>query len=292
MPPAPQLSTYEAQAQAEYAPQEQADQTTQAAAHQANLNTLNTQMSEVNPTYDNEEAQLKSTVQQEAGQIAQQYSEHLLGNFSGLQGNDMGEMFSNANLQEQSIETQRTNAINSINTSITNENLNYSAEQTATTEKYEGEIQSAAYSGYDQAVKDYQTEVYQDEQLQLSYAKLNQQAAYDSARLSETASKDAYDEQNNYLSQFKASEKAGGVGFKYTGPNGEAIDLGQYSMALSGGNTNNALAIVTNQLAQSQTSYDKQALSYIGSLQKQGKNSTQILQAVQGKYGLDFSGTI
>jgi hypothetical protein len=292
MGPAPSLSTYEAQATAEYTPQEQADLTTASATHAANLNTLNTQMSAINPTYDNEEDQLKSTVQQEAGQIAQSYSEHLLGNFSGLQGNDMGEMFSNANLQEQSIETQRTNAINSVNTSITNENLGYSAEQQSISDKYTGEIQAAADSSYNAAEKDYSTEVYQQEELQLSYAKLNQTAAYQSAELGLKEQQYQTTAQNNYLSQFKAAEKTGGVGFKYTGPNGEAIDLGQYSMALSGGNTNNALAIVTNQLAQSQTSYDKQALSFIGKQQKAGKNSQQILSAVQSKYGLDFSGTM
>ena len=287
MGPAPSLSTYEAQATAEYTPQEQADLTTAGATHAANLNTLNTQMSAINPTYDNEENQLKSTVQQEAGQIAQSYSEHLLGNFSGLQGNDMGEMFSNANLQEQSIETQRTNAINSVNTSITNENLGYSAETQSISDKYTGEIQAAADSSYDAAEKDYSTEVYQQEELQLSYAKLNQTASYESAELGMKAQED----QTAYLSQFTAKEKTGGVGYAYTGPNGESIDLGQYSMALSGGNTDNALAIATNQLSQSQTSYDKQALSYIGQLQKQGKNSSQILSSLTSKYGLDFSGT-
>lgn len=279
MGPAPSLATYEAQATAEYAPQEAAEQTQDAATHQANLNTLGTQLGSVGTQYDEQEQALTSTVQSESAQIAQTYATHLLGNFSGLQGNDMGEMFSKANLQEQDIETQRTNAVNAVNTAITNENLTYNADVASLGSKYQGLESGAASDAYNSAEKDYETQEYQQEELGLEYAKL-----------SETTSNDAATQQNNYLSQFKATEKSGGVGYAYTGPNGESLDLGQYATALAGGNTDNALSIAENQLSQSQTSYDKSALGYIGTLQKQGKSSSDILDAVSKKYSLDFSG--
>ena len=192
----------------------------------------------------------------------------------------MGELFSNANLQSQSIETQRTNAINGINTSITNENLTYNADQSSIASKYQGEEAAAAASSYDSAVTDYATQEYQQQELALKQESVDL-----------TAQKDSEAESNSYLSSFTAKEKTGGVGYSYTGPNGESLDLGQYATALSGGNTHNAMAIIENQLGQSQTSYDKEALSYIGTLQKQGKSSSDILDAVSSKYGLDFSGT-
>lgn len=180
MGPAPSFATYQAQAASEYQPQLAAEQTTAAASHQANLNTLNTQSSSVGHQYDFQEQTLAQTVQSEAAQINQTYATHLLGNFSGLQGNDMGQMFSKANVQQNNIETQRTDAINAINTSIANENLGYTASSAALTSKYQGLEASAADSSYNAAVKDYQTEQYQQEQLNLGYAKL-QQSAYDAA---------------------------------------------------------------------------------------------------------------
>jgi hypothetical protein len=177
MGPAPSLATYEAQATAEYAPQLAADQTTAAATHTANENTLATEKSSVGTQYDIQEQTLNDTVKTQAAQISSLYSTRLLGNFSGLQGNDMGMMFSKANQDETNIETQRTNAVNAINTSIANEDLNYTASESALTSKYQGLEAGAASTAYNSAVKDYNTQQYQQEQLDLGYAKLNEQAS-------------------------------------------------------------------------------------------------------------------
>lgn len=278
MGPAPSLATYESAAQAEYQPQLQADQTTAAATHQANLNTLQTQLGGVGGQYDIQEQQLTSTVQQEAAQISQTYSQHLLGNFSGLQGNDMGEMFSKANLQEQDIESQRTNAINAINTQIGNENLTYNADQGALTSKYQGLEEAAAQSGYADATKEYDTEAYQQEQLGLNYAKLNQTASYDNADLAlkgQTA-------QNAITNQYKA--KASATGLSFTGPNGQAVNLGTYAKAISGGDSTGALTVIRNELSASHNSTDKAALNYLNAqVNKYGSNSDAVLSALANK---------
>lgn len=277
MGPAPSLATYETAAQNIYQPQLQAEQTTQAATHQANLNTLNTEKGSVGTQYDTQEAMLKNTVSSEAAQIGQMYTTHLLGNFSGLQGNDMGEMFAKANVQENSIETQRTNAINAINTSIANENLTYDANSAALKSKYAGLQENAAQSMYADAVKTYDQQIQHEEQMQLDYAKLNETANYHSADLqlrSEQANNTA---SNNYMGSFKATAKKGG-GFTYTGPNGEALNLGQYASVLGQGNPDSTLSVIVNQLQNSGTSADQHALQFIGYLQSRKLNSQQIVQ--------------
>lgn len=264
MGPAPDLATYEAQAQAEYAPQEQAEQTTDTATHQANLNTLNTQLGSVGTQYDEQEQTLAQTVQSEAAQIAQTYSTHLLGNFSGLQGNDMGEMFSKANTQEQDIETERTNAINSVNTAITNENLTYNANEAALTSKYQGLEAGAASDAYNAAVKDYDTQEYQQEELGLEYAKLQQTASYESGELANSASSAANSASNSY----KATGKGGSTnnGYDFTGPNGQPINLAEYLQGSSQGNgqvwTQTALNILKNGTAYDQSIYKVAQAAY------------------------------
>jgi len=177
MGPAPDFSTYESQAKATYEPQLVAEKTQAAAGHQANLNTLATEKGSVGTQYDIQEQTLADTIKSEAAQINQTYSTHLLGNFSGLQGNDMGQMFSKGNTQMNNIETERTNAINAINTSVANENLTYTANDEALTSKYRGLEEGAAASGYNSAKKEYNTELYQKAQLDLGYAKLAESAA-------------------------------------------------------------------------------------------------------------------
>lgn len=264
MGPAPDLATYEAQANATYAPQEQAEQTQSAATHQANLNTLGTQLSSTGTQYDEQEQGLTNTVQSEAAQIAQTYSTHLLGNFSGLQGNDMGEMFSKANQQEQNIETERTNAINAVNTSITNENLTYNANSAALVSKYQGLEAGAASDSYNAAVKDYDTEQYQQEQLGLDYAKLNQTASYESGELANSANSAA----NSASNAYKATGKGGSTnnGYDFTGPNGQPISLSQYLQGSSQGNgqvwTQTALNILKNGTAYDQNIYKAAMTAY------------------------------
>jgi len=205
MGPAPSLATYEAAANATYQPQLQAEQTTAAATHTANLNTYNTDKAATGTQYDIQQQTLGNTVKDQAAQIAQTYSQRLLGNFSGLQGNDMGAMFSKANTASTNIETMRTNAINGINNSIANENINYTAGESALVSKYQGLEAGAASSGYNSAVKDYNTQQYQQEQLQLGYDKLNQSARDSAAGRATSASNASSKAQSDYLSEFVAN---------------------------------------------------------------------------------------
>lgn len=270
MGPAPSFATYEAQAKASYQPQEQADLTNLSAQHDAALNTYKTEQQGVGAQYDTQEQMLKMTVQDEAATIGQIYTTKLIGNISGLQGNDMGEMFAKANVQENSIESARTNAINAITTDIANENLTYGAKVSATQSKYAGLEEAAASSGYNDAMKQYNTD-------NLEYAKLNETANYHQQDLALRGAQLAATQQNNYLGSFKASAKKGG-GFAYEGPNGEALSLGQYASTLGQGDPSNTLSIITNQLQQSGTSADQHALQFIGYLQKRGLNDQQVVQ--------------
>jgi len=290
MGPAPSLATYEAAANATYQPQLQAEQTTAAATHTANLNTYNTDKAATGTQYDIQQQTLGNTVKDQAAQIAQTYSQRLLGNFSGLQGNDMGAMFSKANTASTNIETMRTNAINGINNSIANENINYTAGESALVSKYQGLEAGAASSGYNSAVKDYNTQQYQQEQLQLGYDKLNQSARDSAAGRATSASNASSKAQSDYLSQFVANSSKTGLSFK--GPNGMAISLGQYASVLGNGDANNMMAIIQNELNSSNNSADIKTLATINRLQNEGHNSSSIINILKDPKNKGQFGTI
>lgn len=158
MGPAPSLATYQSQAEAQYAPELAADEATATATHQANLNTLSEQQSEINPEYDQAVTALQTQLTGETGALNQKYTEALQGNFSGLNGNDLGMLYSKANQDFTSIQTQRANALNEVATKISNENLTYNANESALTSKYQGEEAAAANSSYDTALNEYNTQ--------------------------------------------------------------------------------------------------------------------------------------
>ena len=291
MPPAPTLSEYESQATSEYAPQESSALTTQGATHQANLNTLNTNLNDVGAQYDIQEEQLGSSVQQEAGQIAQTYATSLLGNTSGLQGNDMGEMFSNANLQEQSIETQRTNAINSINTSITNEDLTNNADTEAIQSQYAGEEASAADTAYNDAVSEYNTEEYQQQELGLEQEKIDvsetntaNTEANTLANSYSATGKTAYDSTSN------TNVASTSNGYDFKGPNGTPVNMASYITGAQGmtsgfSPTASAQAQVID-LLQNGSATDKAVLAKVGNI----SNPTQFFNALGGTLKISVNG--
>ena len=299
-PSAPSLATYQSQAQSIYAPQQQAEQTSLTASHQANLNTLNAEKAAVDPTYALQEASLQSSVQQQAAQINQTYSERLLGNFSGLQGNDMGQMFAKANLQEQTIQQQRTDALNSIATQVANEDLTYNADVAALTPKYQSLENQYANSAYSSAVNSANTQAYQDANLQLKQESINNTANYDAAKLANTAASGykATPKTYKYVDS-KGVTQTGSHGYSYTGPNGQSLNLGQWAAATQGGDPNSTLASIVSQLRGSSTSADKQALTAIDNLVNNNHyNAQQVLSWLSWagnnknwSWSVDFAGT-
>lgn len=172
----PQLSTYEAAARGIYEPQKQAEQIALTATRDTTKTALEAQKGQVTTNYQQAIDKLTQSVQDQTGQINQLYSQRLGGNFSGLQGNDLGQMFSRANQQQGYIESTRANKLNEITTGETNADINYGAGVASLTPKYQSLETQYAQSAYGGAVKDYQDNQYKQQQLALSYARLNNSA--------------------------------------------------------------------------------------------------------------------
>src|SRR5947207_2383167 len=200
----PQLASYQQAAQSIYEPQKQAEQIQLQNTRDTTKNALEAQKGQVQTTYQQAIDKLSQAIQDQTGQINQLYSQRLGGNFSGLQGNDMGQMFSRANQQQGYIEQSRANKLNEITTGQTNADINYGAGVAALNPKYQSLETEYAQKGYGGAVKDYQDQQYKQAQLNLGYARLNQSA-------SNAASKqDPLKDFGDYIAtQFK---RAGGQG--------------------------------------------------------------------------------
>ncbi len=175
MPPA--LSDYQTAANAIYEPQKAAEATSLASTRTQNINTLEAQKGQVSTDYQSAIEKLTQSVQDQSAQINQLYSQRLGGNFSGLQGNDMGKMFSRANQTQGIIEQTRLNKLNQIATGETNVNLQYNTDVGNLTSKY-GSLESQyAQSAYGAAVKAQRDQANSDRNYALSVARLNLSAS-------------------------------------------------------------------------------------------------------------------
>lgn len=220
----PSLGSYEEAARSIYEPQKQAETIALGATRDVTKNALESQKGQVNTNYQDAINQLTQAVQDQTGQINQLYSQRLGGNFSGLQGNDLGQMFSRANQQQGIVEQTRANKLNEITTGQTNADITYGAGVAALTPKYQSMETEYAHSAYGSAVKDYQDNQYKQAQLNLSYAKLiqggqnsaNSAATKAQAAYKVTGKKDQYGQDNN------------SQGYMFTGPNNKPISMAQY----------------------------------------------------------------
>lgn len=260
MGPAPTLATYQAAALAQDQPLEQAEQTTADAAHQANLNTLTEQQSEINPEYDQALTALQTQLTGETGTLNQKYTEALQGNFSGLQGNDLGMLYSKANQDVTSIQTQRTNALNEVATKITNEDLTYQAGNTALVSKYQGQEAADANSMYSAALKEYDTDAYQQQELALKQESIDVSAG-NSGNSAATAAESGYKVKQGTQGQYM-----------YTDKNGTPISMAEY---ISGAGLGSGQVL---DLLQNGTSYDKNVYSQVKGL------TGDALQSALSKY--------
>lgn len=277
MPPA----SYMTAAQAVYQPQEQAEASSLQTTDTTTKATLEAEKPQVQTDYESAIDTLTQKVQDQTAQINQLYSQRLGGNFSGLQGNDMGQMFARANEQQSIISQTEANKLSQITTEEGNADTTYEASLAALTPKYQSLEESAAESSYAADQKAEQDQENSDRTYNLDVAKFEQ-----------SSSNSNNSDLNTYLSQFKATARTGG-GYGYTGPNGEAINLGQYASALSQGDDAQTLSTIRNQLTASTSSEDKQALAYLNTqVKKYGSNASAIVGAISNKsdYSNLFSG--
>ncbi len=281
----PNLATYQKAANSIYNPQQASDIAGLQATERSTINTLEASKPQIATDYQSAINTLTQTTQANAAKINQLYSERLGGNFSGLQGNDLGNMYGMAAQQQSIISQTMANKLAQITGQESNAKIAYATGVSQEKSKIQSAKAQYAQSAYGSAQKNYVDAQYKNAQLQMEQERLG----LEQARFAQSGSNRANNANNAYLAQFQASPKKGG-GFSYKGPNGEAMDLGQYAMTLAQGNSGNALAIIENQLQQSGTKYDKRALADIGNGKKIGASNAQILKALQSGYNIDFNG--
>lgn len=279
----PQMSDYQSAAQAIYQPQQQAESTALKATHDTTVNSLESEKGQVSTDYQSAIDKLTQSVQDQTGQINQLYSQRLGGNFSGLQGNDMGQMFARANEQQAIIGQTRANKLAQITAGETNADINYNAGEAALAPKYQSQEAQYAQNAYAGAIKEYNTQKQNDISNNFKMANLN--LGY--ARLAQSGQNSANAQNDKVLSQYKAVQRSGG-GFGYVGPNGQAINLGQYAKAVGGGDDAQAVQLIRNQLQNDSTSTGQNALKYLNSqLKIYGNNYSKVIGAISNKK--DFS---
>lgn len=256
MPP----DAYTQAAQAIYEPQKQAEQIALTATRDTTKNALESQKAQVSTNYQSAIDKLTQSVQDQTGQINQLYSQRLGGNFSGLQGNDLGQMFSRANQQQGIIEQTRANKLNEITTGQTNADINYGAGVAGLTPKYQSLESQYAQNAYSSAMKAQQDQANKDREYNLSVAKFYQSGSNNAAS---AASK-------YKVSQYSSGNKA------YTGPNGQT-NLYDYAANVAGGNAGQTYNIIKQEL-KTGSATDKGAYNGMLKLEQQGLSPDQILQ--------------
>lgn len=275
MGPVPSLSSYQQAAQSIYEPQLQADITSSKAKTAADIANEESLKGQVATDYTSAIDKLAQNVQDQTAKISQLYTERLGGNFSGLQGNDMGQLYARTNEQQSIIEQTRANKLAQISTAETNLQNTGNADLSALTSKYQGLEADYAQKAYGSAVSQYNTDQYRQTQLGLSEARLG--IEQQKLANSETAS------QKEYKASGKGSSvSAGGSGtgdtskgYNFTGPNGEPINMSQYIQ----GAGKNGQDIIN--LLQNGSSYDRNIAKQV---QKANPQNDQELIAAVKKY--------
>lgn len=170
MGPAPTLSTYQQAAQAIYAPQLQSDITMAQNTEQGDIANQETSKGQINTDYQTAVQNLTDTTNANVAKINQLYTQRLGGNFSGLQGNDLGQMFSTASKNQSTIESDRANKLAAIATTEANDQDTYNATVQSLTSKYQGEEAAEANSEYNTAMNNYNSQQLSLEKSEISAA--------------------------------------------------------------------------------------------------------------------------
>lgn len=272
------LADYQAAAASIYEPLLSADIGNETAASNANVANLEAEKGQVATDYKGSMTDLANTVQDQSAQIQQKYTEALGGNFTGLEGNDLGQMFSRANQQQAIIAETRDNKLGQISTAQTNEKNTLNAKITGLKSSYQSKELDYAQSSYGAALKAEQDQADKDRAYQLSVAQFGESQRHNQATEAISGANAA----NTASNMYQAKAKSGG-GFAYTGPNGQALNLGMYAKSVSS-NGADALKVIKNQLQASNTSTDKAALAYFNSQYAKYKgNFNQVIGALSNK---------
>lgn len=255
----PNLQSYQDAANAIYSPQKDAEQAQLAATRDTTKNSLEAQKGGVETTYQDAIDTLTNSVQDETGQLNLLYSQRLGGQFSGLQGNDLGGLYSRANQQKSVIASTRANKLNEISAGETNADIEYNTAAGGLGSKYASLEAQYANDNYGSAVKDYNS----------NQAKI--------AASNASAANKATTAANTLASKYGVTgKKVDGVasnanGYSFTGPNGQPISLAEYVNG-KGGDVNDILDLLQNG-----DSYDKNIYKSVSSL----NDPTQILKKIQ-----------
>lgn len=239
MPP----QAYQDAAAAVYEPQKAAEATALGATRDTTKNSLEAEKGQVGTDYQSAIDQLTQSVQDQTGQINQLYSQRLGGNFSGLQGNDLGQMFSRANSDQSIIEQTRANKLGEITAGETNADIDYGAGIAALTPKYQSLETQYAQSAYGEDQKAAQAQANSDRSYNLAATKVG----------------------NSQASQFKVSGKSvngtssNSNGYAFTGPNGKPVNMAEYIQGAGMGGQD-IIDLLTNG-----SSYDRSVINKINS---------------------------
>lgn len=269
------VSPYAKAANAIYDPQMQVEKTALQTIDKTTKNSLEAEKGQVSTDYQDAIDKLNQTVQDQTSQISQLYAERLGGNFSGLQGNDMGQMFARANEQQVIIGETRANKLAEITAGETNADITANAGIASLTPKYQSLKTQYTLNAQAEAEKDARTQANSDRSFALQVAKYNQSA-------SNSAAKD-----------YKVSAKGSGVdangnsikndfsnGYSFTGPNGKPINMAEY---ISGSNMGgqDIVDLLTNG-----SSYDRNVAKQVAKSnpQTQSQLITAIKKADSGNY--------
>lgn len=244
MPPA----SYMQAAQAVYQPQQQAEASALQTQNTTTKNTLEAEKPQIQTDYQSAIDKLTQSVKDQTGQINMLYSQRLSGNFSGLQGNDLGQMFSRANEQQSIISQTEANKLAQITTEEGNADITYANSLASLTPKYQSLEQQYAQGAYSDDQKAAQAQANSDRSYQLSVAKFENSASNSSNSAA-----------NKYsVKQLSSGNKA------YTGPNGQT-NLYQFAAATSGGDPSATYQTILSQL-KTGSSTDKGAYNKVASM--------------------------
>ena len=227
------LATYQAAANSIYDPQQANESASLAATNNANIATLEGQKGQINTDYGQAVQNLRQTTQQNTGQINQLYTQRLGGNFSGLQGNDLGQMFSRAAQDQTNIETNRANKLNGINTEQTNAKNIYNTTNNSLVGKYSALKNQYANTAYADANKQEQDNYYKQANLQLAQQRNG------------IAAQNANNAAASKLTAGYGVKSSSTGGYSFHGANGVPVTLAKYA-SVTGASIDDLLASSTD----------------------------------------------
>lgn len=242
-----------------YEPQKAAEATQLQATNATTKNDLEAGKGQINTDYTSAINNLKQSILDQTGKINQLYSQRLGGNFSGLQGNDLGAMYARGNQQQATIESTRANKLAAITTGETNADIKYQADLSALTPKYQSLEADYANKAYTAAATAYQKQQNSDRTYNLAVAKLGISASNRSnaAALKSQAGYKVTGKVGSGGTNSSTGASTKGTadksnGYNFQGPNGEPINMAEFING-AGKNVNDVLDLLQNG-----SSYDQQ----------------------------------